>query len=85
MDLGDRVMSPASRTEAVAARLEVRLEDRLEHQLERGLHHPVPHGRDPEPAAFASGLRDHSLTHGLGAKRPSPQLGPEVGEKLLLA
>jgi len=46
MDLRDRVLGSAHRTEAVAARLEVRLEDRLEHQLDAGLHDPVARGRD---------------------------------------
>ena len=63
VDLGDRVLGPAPGPEAVGARREVRLEDRLQHQLERGLHHPVPDGRDAQPAALAAGLRDHPLAH----------------------
>src|SRR5487761_1317094 len=84
VNLGNGVVSPASWTEAVAARLEVRLEDRLEHQLECGLHHPVPHRGDPQHPAFPAGLGDHSLTHGPWLKRPGFQLGPEIGEELLL-
>jgi len=41
VDLLDRVLGPAHRAEAVAARLEVRLEDRLEDQLQAGLHDTV--------------------------------------------
>jgi hypothetical protein len=52
VNLGDRVMDPASGAEAVAARLEVRLQDRLEHRLEGGLHHPVAYGRDAQPAIY---------------------------------
>src|ERR1019366_4050335 len=39
--LGDRVMGPAPRTEAVAHRREVRLQDRCQDQHEAGLHKPV--------------------------------------------
>ena len=56
MNLGDRVLGPALRAEAVGTRLEVRLEDRLEHQLQGGLHDPVPDGRDAQPAQLAAAL-----------------------------
>jgi hypothetical protein len=46
VDLGDRVLRPAPRAEAIRAWLKVRLEDRLEHQFQRGLHDPVGGGRD---------------------------------------
>ena len=38
VNLGNRVVSPATRAEAVTTRLEVRLEDRFENQFEAGLH-----------------------------------------------
>ena len=53
VNLGDGVLGPAPRAEAVTARLEVRLEDRLEDQLQGGLHDPVPGGRDAEAAELA--------------------------------
>lgn len=61
VDLSDRVMRSTSRTEPVAARVEVRLEDRLEDQLEAGLHDPVPDSRDAESAELARRLGDHPL------------------------
>src|SRR6266498_3512964 len=85
VNLSNSVLSPASRAEAVTARLEVRLEDRLEHQLECSLHHPIPHGRDPQPTALAAGFGNHPLAHGEWAERPFLQLGPEIGEEPFLA
>ena len=46
VDLSDRILSAAVRTEPVGARLEIRLEDRFEHRLEARLNHPVGHGGD---------------------------------------
>ena len=63
MHLGDRVLCPASRTEAVRARREARLEDRLHHQLQGRLHDPVSGGRDTEAADLARRLGDHLLPH----------------------
>ena len=83
MDLGDRVLGPATGTEAVAAWLEVRLQDRLEHQLERGLDDPVTCGRDPEPAQLAARLRDHPLAHRQRPKRPGLELGSQPGQQRL--
>jgi len=42
VDLGDGVVRPATRTEAVGTGLEVRLIDRLEHQLQRALNDAIP-------------------------------------------
>ena len=84
VDLGDRVLRPALRAEAVAARLEVRLEDRLEHQLEGGLHHPVPHGRDAETAALSPpALGIIRSRTGRGRKLPSLQIGSQIVEEVL--
>lgn len=55
---GDRVHRSAARTEAVGVRFEAALPFRFQGQLHEGLHHPVLHGRNPERAAFAPGLRD---------------------------
>jgi hypothetical protein len=86
VDLGDRVLGATSGAEPVAARAKVRLPDRLQHQLQGGLHHPVPHGRDPQPASLvAAGLGDHALPHGQGPKAAVLQAGPQPREKLLLA
>jgi hypothetical protein len=85
VDLGDGVLRPAARAEPVRARVEVRLEDRLQHQLERGLDHPVPDGRDPQPALLAAGLGDQPLPHRQRHKPPGLQVGPELGEERLLA
>ena len=50
--LGDRVVSPPVRAEAVATRKKVRLEDRLQHQLQGRLDHPVgDRRRSPDDAA----------------------------------
>src|SRR4029450_13428481 len=86
VDLGDRVLGAPSGAGPIRAGLEVRLPDRLQHQLEGGLHHPVPHGRDPQPALFAAaGLGDHPLPHGQGPKAAGLQAGPQLGEEDLLA
>lgn len=44
VDLGQRVMRPASGAETVAARSKIRLENGLEHQFEGCLHGSVPSG-----------------------------------------
>src|SRR5215216_582751 len=86
VDLGDRVLGATSGTEPVAARAKVRLPDRLQHQLQGGLHHPVPHGRDPQPALLAAaGFRDHPLPHRQRPEAAVLQAGPQLREKLLLA
>jgi hypothetical protein len=78
VDLGDRVMRASIGAEPVRARLEVRLEDGFEHCLETGLDHPVGHGRYPELAQLAAGLRDHHLPHLEGLERAGLQRGPEL-------
>ena len=65
MNLGDRVLSPALRTETVGARLEIRLEYGLQHQLQGGLHDPVSGCRDAQRADFVARLRDDPLPHRL--------------------
>src|SRR5215216_2296528 len=86
VDLGDRVLGAPSGAEPVAARAKIRFPDRLQHQLQGGLHHPVPHGRDPQPALLAAaGLGDHPLPHGQGPKAAVLQAGPQLREKRLLA
>ena len=80
VDLGDGVVCSASRTEAVAARLEVRLEDRLEDQLEAGLHYPVSGGRDAQVPELARSLGDHPLPHGQRHKPPSLEIVSQHGE-----
>src|SRR5215217_3399795 len=85
MDLGDRVLGAPAGAEPITTGLKVRLPDRLEHQLERGLHHAVPHGRDPQPAPLAAaGLGDQSLPHGQGPKAAVLQAGPQLREDGLL-
>jgi len=69
VDLSDRVLSSALRTETVGTRFEVRLEDRFEHQLQRGLHDPVTNSRDPQRADLAARFRDRFLSHPF---RPKP-------------
>ncbi len=71
VDLSDRVVRPPLRAEPIGARVEIRLEDRLKHQLQGGLHDPVPHGRDPQPAQLAAGLGDHPLPRGQRSKPPA--------------
>jgi hypothetical protein len=61
------------------------LEDRLEHQLEGGLHHPIAHGRDAKPAAFAAGLGDHRLPHERRLETPGLERCSQLGEEGLLA
>src|SRR5215218_6318382 len=87
MDLGDRVLGAASGAEPVAARAKVHFPDRLQHQLERGLHHAIPHGRDPQPAPLAggAGLGDQPLPHGQGPKAAVLQAAPQLREEPLLA
>jgi hypothetical protein len=85
VDLGDGVLGAPPGAEPIGAGLEIRLEDRLQHQLERGLHHPVGHGRDAQPALAATGLGDQPLPSREGTKPPGLQLGPQVGEEAFLA
>src|SRR5215210_5205255 len=87
VDLSDRVLGAASGAEPVAARAKVHFPDRLQHQLQGGLHHPVPHGRDPQPAPLAggAGLGDQPLPHGQGPKAAVLQAGPQLREEPLLA
>src|SRR5215203_1859558 len=87
VELSDRVLGAASGTEPIRAGLEVRLPDRLQHQLEGGLHHPIPHGRDPQPTPLAggAGLGDQPLPHGQGPKAAVLQAGPQLREEGLLA
>ena len=85
MNLGDRVMHPASGTEAIATRLEIRLQDRLEHRLEGGLHHPVAHGRDPQPTVFPAALGDHHLPHRLRVKPAGLEIISQLRQEALLA
>jgi hypothetical protein len=66
VDLGDRVLRPPFRTEAIRRRLEIRLEDRLEHQFQRGLHNPVGGRRDPEATDLARRFGDRLLPDPLG-------------------
>jgi hypothetical protein len=67
MNLGDRVLGPASGPESVGARLEVGLENRLQHQLEGGLNDSVADRRDAQPTQLAAALGDHTL---LDRRRP---------------
>src|SRR5215218_8444343 len=87
VDLSDRVLGAASGAEPVAARAKVHFPDRLQHQLERGLHHAIPHGRDPQPAPLAggAGLGDQPLPHGQGPKAAVLQAAPQLREEPLLA
>src|SRR6266496_6221922 len=87
VNLGDRVLGATSGTEPIATGLKVRLPDRLQHQLERGLHHAIPHGRDPQPAPLGrgAGLGDQPLPHGQGPKAAVLQAGPQLREEGLLA
>ena len=81
IDLGDRVMCPAVRAEAVRTRLKVRLEDRLEHQHQGGLDGPVSRGWDAQGPELPSGLWDEPLPHGQGSKLPRPEIISQLGEK----
>src|SRR6266545_2108792 len=74
VDLGDRVLGSAPRSEAIRAGLEVGLEDRLQHQLEGGLHHPVAQRRDPEPARLAAALGDPPLLDRYRPEAPGAKL-----------
>ena len=65
VNLGDSVLGPASRSEAIAAWLEVRLENRLEHQLQRGLHDSVCGRRDAQRTDLAARLGIRLLPHPL--------------------
>ena len=49
VDLGDRVLGPAPRAEAVTNRLEIRLEHRFQHQHQGSLDEPVHRRRDTQP------------------------------------
>ena len=86
MNLGDGVLSPPIRAEAVGARLEVRFEDRFEHQLECCLDHSVPSGWDAEPALLrCARFRNQPLAYGQRPETAGLQINPHLGEKGLLA
>ncbi len=80
VNLGDGVVGPASRTEAVTARLEVRLEDRLEDQLQAGLHAAVPGGGDAEAPELARRLGDHPFPHGQRHEPPCLEVISQQGK-----
>ena len=80
--LGNRVLSPPPRAEAVAARQEIRLQDRLQHQGQRRLDHPVGDGRDPQAALLATRLGDHPLPHRHRAEAAVLQTHPQPVEEL---
>src|ERR687898_1989 len=80
-DLGDRVVRAPVGSKPVRAGQEVRLEDRFEHQLQRGLHYPVSHGGDPQPALLPVRLRDHPFAHGKRTELSSLQLIADLGEE----
>jgi hypothetical protein len=80
VDLGNRVLGPTLRAEAVAARLEIRFEDWLQDQLQGSLDDPIPDGRDAEAAALAVRLRDHPLPHGKGLEAPGLEVFSHPGE-----
>jgi hypothetical protein len=65
--------------------LEVGLEDRLEHQLEGGLHDPITHGRDPQPADLAARLGDPARADRRGSELSGPQLLAKRGQEALHA
>ena len=74
VDLGDRVLGSAPRSEAIRAGLEVGLEDRLQHQLEGGLHDPVAQRRDPQPTRLAAALGDPPLLDRYRPEAPGAKL-----------
>jgi hypothetical protein len=84
VDLGNGILSAASRAEAIATWLEIRLENRFEHQFERGLHHAIADGGDAEPTELAARLRDHPLPNRERLERSRLQHNPKVGEELIL-
>ena len=83
VDLGDRVLGPALRAEAVGARLEVRLEDRLEHQLQGRLHDPVRAVGMPSRRSLPPALGIIRSRTGSGAKPPGLQIISQPVEERL--
>ena len=61
--LGNRILRPAIRTEAVRARLEIRLEDGLHHQLQRRLDHAICSRGNTQAADLARGLGNSLFPH----------------------
>jgi len=70
VNLGDRVLGPTLRAEAIGAWLEVRLEDRFEDQLERRLHRAVGSGGNPSERNEPLRLGIIRCRTGSGANRP---------------
>jgi hypothetical protein len=85
VDLGDRVLRPATGPVAVAGRVEVGLEDRLHHELEGHLHHAVFERRDPEATHPAIAFRDQALADRQRPELAGLQLAAQIREKLLHA
>jgi hypothetical protein len=83
MNLGDRVLRPASGPEPVGARLKVGLEDRLQDQLEGGLHDAVADRRNSQPAQLAAALGDQTLPDRYRPEAPGTQLLSEPAQELL--
>jgi len=85
VNLGDRVVCPPPRTEAIGAWLEVRLEDRLEHQLQGRLHGAVPRGGDAQsPACAAAGLGNHPFPHRQRSELPGLEIISQPRQEPLL-
>ena len=76
MNLGDRVLAPASRPKPVGAGLKVGLKDRLQHQLEGGLNHPVAQSGHPKATELIrpTALVDQPFSDRQRPEAPRPQL-----------
>ena len=85
VNLGDRVLRPASWPVPVGAGLEVGLEDRLQHQLEGGLNHAVAQSGHPESTAFPAALGYVALLDRQRPEAPRAQLLTEPVEERLHA
>ena len=82
VDLGDRVLRPASWPEPVGGRLEVGFEDGFQNQFQRGLHDPVGSRGDAQMPDLSRRLGDRLLPYRYRGELPRLQLVLKVGEQL---
>ena len=76
-----RVLGPASGTEAVAVLGKLRLEDRFQYVPQRGLHHAVAYRGDAQrPLLLAAGLGNPNPPYGLRTILPVTQLRVQPGQ-----
>ena len=84
VNLGDRVLRPATGPVGIARRIEAGFEDRLHDELEGHLGYAISEGGDPEATErLAVTFGDQSLTDRQRPERSRPQFLPQLAKELI--